>query len=84
MSARCESCHIGVTGTDRSTHADDVGKVAIDTPSLRSVAMTAPYFHDARYRSLEELLADQKSTMPGIAGLDRDQQVALAAFLRGL
>jgi hypothetical protein len=84
MSARCDSCHTGVTGTDRKPHADDVGTVPIDTPSLRSVAMTAPYFHDARYRSLEDLLADPKSEMPGIARLKAEDQAALAAFLRGL
>jgi len=84
MSAGCGSCHTGVTGTDRKPHADRVGGVPIDTPSLRSVAMTAPYYHDARYRNLEDLLADSHSEMPGIAGLDDDQEAALAAFLRGL
>lgn len=84
MSAGCASCHTGVTGTDRKPHADTVGYVPIDTPSLRSIAMTAPYFHDGRYPSLEELLADDRSPMPGVPGLDDRQQKALAAFLRGL
>jgi mono/diheme cytochrome c family protein len=84
MNAGCASCHTGVTGTDRKPHADKVGHVPIDTPSLRSVAMTAPYFHDARYRSLEELLADPNSEMPGISSLGDGDQAALAAFLRGL
>jgi hypothetical protein len=84
MSAGCSDCHAGVTGTDSKPHADRVGGVPIDTPSLRSVAMTAPYFHDARYRNLEDLLSDADSDMPGIAGLSDGQEAALAAFLRGL
>jgi hypothetical protein len=49
----CVSCHMD-GGTDRTRH--DVGsgrfiekKLTFDTPSLRSVGMTAPYFHMTRY-----------------------------------
>jgi hypothetical protein len=84
VEAGCHTCHSDITGTDHKAHVGGIDHTAIDTPSLRSVAMTAPYFHDARYRTLEQLLADPRSTMPGVAGLDASDQQALAAFLRGL
>jgi cytochrome c peroxidase/DNA-binding beta-propeller fold protein YncE len=58
----CASCHTDDgTFTDGNRHdvksraKGDPGK-AFDTPSLRFVAGTAPYFHDGRYRTLRQLL----------------------------
>jgi hypothetical protein len=56
----------------------------IDTPSLRFMGGTAPYFHDGRYRTLEELLADRESVMGHSASLPVGDRAALAAYLRSL
>lgn len=68
------------------------------TPSLRNIALTAPYMHDGRFDTLEEVVAfysdgiHRSPTLdPNIAkhpgnglGLDPDEQVALVAFLKTL
>ena len=80
-----------VTGKDT-----DRGK--FKTPSLRNVALTAPYMHDGRFATLEEVVAHYdhgvqrggnldpnltKHPSDGIALSVEDQQ-ALVAFLRAL
>ena len=75
---------------------DDIGKYK--TPTLRNIAITAPYMHDGRFSSLEEVLnfynsgvQDSKTldpllkqdTKPGIE-LNADEQEALIAFLNTL
>ena len=57
---------------------------AFDTPSLRFIRGTAPYFHDGRYPTLEALLADPASTMGHTASLQEPDRAALAAYLRSL
>ena len=74
----------------------DAGKFAV--PSLRNVALTAPYMHDGRLHTLEEVVAHYSTGLRRSATLDpnlakhpdggvplsaADQQ-ALAAFLRTL
>lgn len=68
------------------------------TPSLRNIALTAPYMHDGRFDTLEEVVAfysdgiHRSPTLdPNIAKhpgaglkLDADDQAALVAFLRTL
>ena len=68
------------------------------TPSLRNVAVTAPYMHDGRFATLEDVVAHydhgvkRTSTLdPNLAKhpdaglqLSRDDQRALVAFLRTL
>jgi YVTN family beta-propeller protein len=58
--AGCSRCHLGPTLQDCKAH--DVGTLGpqdpydrIDTPSLRGVARTAPYLHDGRAATLEEI-----------------------------
>jgi DNA-binding beta-propeller fold protein YncE len=84
----CSDCHLGGIGTDATNHGLAHHKndaiQAFDTPSLRFVSGTAPYFHDGRYATLEALLADPGSPMGHTAALaERDRQ-ALAAYLRSL
>jgi cytochrome c553 len=83
----CGSCHLGSSGTDARAHK--VGRmgandVPIDTPSLRYVAGTAPYFHDGRFATLEELLLSPDHDMGKTLHLSRDDRLALVAYLETL
>lgn len=74
----------------------DRGKFKV--PSLRNVAVTAPYMHDGRFATLEEVIRHYNGPMhrsatldPNLAkhpaaglGLGADDQAALVAFLRTL
>ncbi len=84
----CASCHVGGGGTDGALHVLDPGSKpsakGFDTPSLRFVAGTAPYFHDGRYATLEALLADRTSHMGQPGALTVADRADLLAFLRSL
>jgi len=81
----------GVTGRN-----GDMGKFA--TPSLRNVALTAPYMHDGRFATLEEVVAHYNGGVrrggtldPNLAkhpdgglNLGKADQAALVAFLKTL
>jgi cytochrome c peroxidase len=68
------------------------------TPSLRNIALTAPYMHDGRFATLEDVLdhysegVQRTQTLdPNLAkhpegglGLSKDEKAALIAFLRTL
>jgi YVTN family beta-propeller protein len=58
--AQCASCHSGPMGTDQKSFdvgtkdpTDDSG--LFDTPQLTNIALTAPYLHDGRAQTLEEI-----------------------------
>lgn len=85
------------TGRFRATGKDsDRGKFA--TPSLRNVERTAPYMHDGRFATLEEVVAHYSSGVKRSATLDpnlakhpqgglalsTEEQKDLVAFLRTL
>ena len=86
----CASCHMGGTSTDATVHlftmrtGDSVPGLGFDTPSLRFIRGTAPYFHDGRYPTLEALLEDPASTMGHADKLSVQDRAALAAYLRTL
>lgn len=84
-------------GRAEVTHRDsDAGK--FKTPSLRNVAITGPYMHDGRYRTLAEVIAHYNTGVhhgatldPNLAKHPRDglklspaDQSALIAFLKTL
>ena len=56
--ADCFHCHGGALFTDHAMRnnglANEPGRFA--TPSLRNVALTAPYMHDGRFATLEEVI----------------------------
>jgi cytochrome c peroxidase len=63
----CVRCHEGATLQDGRAH--DVGtrgpqdfQDRFDTPSLRGVARTAPYLHDGRAATLEEIFTRYNAT----------------------
>lgn len=80
-----------VTGKD-----SDIGKFA--TPTLRNIALTAPYMHDGRFKTLEEVIEHYSSGVqrsptldPNLAkhpmdgiGLAPADKKALVAFLKTL
>ena len=87
----------GDTGREQVTgQAADRGKFR--TPSLRNVAVTAPYMHDGRFATLEEVIDHYDHGMarppqldPNLAkhpaaglGLSAEDKAALVAFLRTL
>ncbi len=71
--ADCFHCHGGALFTDNSFHNNGLGdlldlgrfnatqreldKGKFQTPSLRNIALTAPYMHDGRFHTLEEVVA---------------------------
>lgn len=89
-SAGCANCHRESDAfTDR--HQYDVkSKVeadmsaTFDTPSLKFVGGTAPYFHDGRYTTLRALLVDNDGKMGHTKHLAHEDLTALEAYLRSL
>jgi DNA-binding beta-propeller fold protein YncE/cytochrome c553 len=86
----CSGCHhLDTELSDRSLH--DVGSYAktdgsrsFRTPPLLHVGHSAPYFHDGRYATLEQLLDDNLDRMGQTTQLSPAELRALAAFLRTL
>ncbi|MGJ8644758.1 MAG: MbnP family protein [Luteolibacter sp.] len=113
LGADCFHCHGGAHFTDHSFHnngltpTDDLGlenttgkptdRYKFSTPSLRNIALTAPYMHDGRFATLEEVIDHYNSPIPlsetldpnlakhpqGL-GLSADDKAALIAFLKTL
>jgi hypothetical protein len=89
-SVGCSGCHhLDTEASDRTLHA--VGSRGVNdttdgfrTPPLLFVGSTAPYFHDGRYATLEQLLTDNLDRMGQTTQLAPDDLKALAAFLRTL
>jgi hypothetical protein len=88
-SLACSSCHADSTGfSDLDVH--EVGSATVAdvkrqflAPSLRFVGGSAPYFHDGRYATLEELLR-KNDRMGDTKSLSADDRTALEAYLRTL
>jgi cytochrome c peroxidase len=88
--------------------ADDIGRMAVTknaadrgkfkVPSLRNIALTAPYMHDGRFSTLEEVVEHYSSGVkrgdtldPNLAKhpeagiqLSTQEKADLAAFLKAL
>jgi hypothetical protein len=84
----CGHCHEAGT-TNGSTY--DVGSAPkgarhamFDTPSLRFVGDSAPYYHDGRFGSLRELLVATDGLMGHTSSLSPDDLNALETYLRTL
>jgi cytochrome c peroxidase len=97
----CGACHGGFAfaGPTRdarrpdavATYANDgTSERPIRVPTLRNVALTAPYMHDGRYATLEDVIAhyERLGVRAGSGHrpfqLDDDERAALLAFLRAL
>ncbi|WP_438006819.1 cytochrome C peroxidase [Sorangium sp. So ce321] len=88
--AGCSSCHLGdELTTDGARH--DVRSAtrfeavrAFDTPSLRFIGRSAPYYHDGRYATLLALVEGVDGTMGHTAHLSGEDRRALIAYLESL
>jgi DNA-binding beta-propeller fold protein YncE len=80
----CATCHTdeGV-GSDGARHDVGTGQ-AVETPSLRFVAGTGPYFHDGRYETLSQLLRETQGVMGWATNLAPEDLSALEAYLSTL
>ena len=59
-------------GRARVTNSES-DKAKFKVPSLRNVALTAPYMHDGRFASLNEVLHHYRNPMKQSATLDKEQ-----------
>lgn len=88
--AGCNTCHDPARNfTDGLTHelgglGSDERDRAFDTPSLRFVSGTAPYFHDGRYASMRALLTDPTHRMGHVEVLHGRDLDAMEAYLATL
>jgi len=85
----CAHCHDGARTTDAATH--DVASRArgdrsglFDTPSLRFVGRSAPYFHDGRYATMLDLLRGADGTMGHTGHLGEEDLRSLATYVESL
>jgi mono/diheme cytochrome c family protein len=85
----CSSCHADGTLSDGMSHdvsskLEADAKADFDTPSLRFIAGTAPYFHDGRYATLREVLTHSDGQMGKTGHLSGDDLDALEAYVETL
>lgn len=79
----CATCHVGATSTDNEQHL--VIGFAAQTPTLRGIAATAPYFHDGSARTLRDVLEFARTGNMGDTGPLTEQEMdALEAYLRSM
>jgi cytochrome c peroxidase len=84
--AGCQTCHDGAHYTDNDQHKFTGTLEKSDTPSLKGLAASAPYYHDGSAATLEALLRN-RAAVHGMADTTKltDAQVAdLTAFLETL
>lgn len=85
IAQKCDECHVGATGTDhRSYTFSSNDSTRFDTPSLKNVGLTAPYFHDGRYTTMSDLLNDPANAMGHITQVPVEDRKALEAYLESL
>lgn len=76
----CATCHIGDIGLDEQLH--DVGTGGeFDTPSLRWLWTSAPYFHDGSAATLYNVFIDSGEVHDLIKTISMDDLDALVAYL---
>ena len=98
LGADCFHCHGGANFSDHQLHDNGLGEGIFVTPSLRNLTLTAPYMHDGRFKTLEEVVAHYSGPMKRNKTLDpnlskhprlglqlsSENQAALVAFLKTL
>lgn len=83
-SGQCADCHSGDLMTDSATHGM-FDLAAVRTPTLRGIAASAPYLHDGRVRTLEELIeVSEDGGMGKTNHLSASEKADLATYLKSL
>ncbi|MCB1843461.1 MAG: hypothetical protein KDI09_10905, partial [Halioglobus sp.] len=91
--SRCSACHAGSSFSDGAMHnvvassLDPDGVMAVvDTPSLIAVRATAPYLHDGRALTLDDVLTTHNPDdgHGQVSDLDAGDRAALILFLKSL
>ncbi len=84
----CAGCHAGEALTDGYNHDVGTGSLSerrvnprFNTPTLRGLYHSAPYFHDGSAATLMEVLDQTARTMGNTEHLSEDQKQDLIAFL---
>ncbi len=86
----CSGCHAEKSGfSDHDVHNIQSATFTDTTssflvPSLTGIGGSAPYFHDGRYATLEELLDKSDGTMGTTKKLSPEDKKALVAYLKTL
>jgi mono/diheme cytochrome c family protein len=80
--AGCAACH--TAGHSDGTRHDVKSGGSFVTPSLVGLTRSAPYFHDGRYKTLDDLLAKAGDAMGTTRALPENDREALTAYLRTL
>jgi hypothetical protein len=76
----CATCHQGPALVDRKHHDLATDLARVDTPSLRGLAGSAPYYHDGSAATLESVLTE-KGTVHGMGGLSRMEPALVSDFV---
>jgi cytochrome c peroxidase len=84
MAQQCDQCHMAGNSTDKKSYDFEGDNQKYDTPSLKNIGLTAPYFHDGRYKTLDELLADPNNKMGNVARIPEKDRAPLRAYLESL
>ena len=85
----CSVCHAAPLYTDNETHIISLaegGTEIIKTPSLLDLSLSAPYYHDGRFKTLGELLDRHPADIEGQSQvkLEGDSVADLVGFLEGI
>lgn len=87
----CATCHVAPLYTDRKKHDVGTGRgpherkgTSFDTPSLRGVHDTAPYFHDGRTATLLDVVTAATGQHGNASGLNPGERHDLVEFLRSI
>ena len=85
----CSSCHLGDATTDGARHdVKSAQEFEVDhrfeTPSLRFLARSAPYFHDGRYGTLLDMVQGCDGKMGTTKHLPETDKASLVAYLETL
>ncbi len=87
----CTACHAGAHFTDNVAYdvgskADDRDIRAFQTPVLHGISRSAPFFHDGKYKSLEDLVegAVRTDKMGVGSHLNDAEALDLVAYLKTL
>jgi len=78
----CDSCHAGLAYA--SNGFSDFGQGPLQVPSLRGVALRAPYMHDGRSADLLAATYDMVAVSPDAPEVSEAEALALVAFLETL